>query len=310
MISIIIPIYNAGQWLNECLNSIAQQSYKDFEVLMVDDGSKDESASLCKAYEGKDVRFHYFYQDNAGVSVARNTGLKHAVGEWISFIDSDDIIDNHFLDEMVKHTNDADAVWCCFSTAISGLGKRRSVSVIPKEKLIYDIIFEKGNKPQLWSLLYKRNIISEHNILFTPGCVRNEDYEFFMKYLSFCQKPVVNNGYVGYYYRQNPQSVMHQKRSLESVIMSIEASSRVGDAVQQIGIIPNRCWLTAFSVTGSLYIMSRENNLTVYEYLHNNYPVREYINRSLKSGSTRIKCVALLYTLLGPKVFYKLISKN
>ena len=309
MISIIIPIYNAEKWLNDCLNSIAQQSCDDFEVLMVDDGSKDGSAAICKQHVERDKRFKYFYQQNAGVSVARNTGLDYATGDWVCFVDSDDMIDKHHLREMLKCSDQADTVWCGFSTELEGLGRKNNESEITKEDLIKDIIFEKGKKPQLWSLLYRRNIISEHNILFTPGCVRNEDYEFFMKYLSFCQKPVVNNGYVGYYYRQNPQSVMHQKRSLESVIMSIEASSRVGDAVQQIGIIPNRCWLTAFSVTGSLYIMSRENNLTVYEYLHNDYPVREYINRSLKSGSTRIKCVALLYTLLGPKVFYKLISK-
>lgn len=309
MISIIIPIYNAEKWLKECLESIALQSYKDFEVLMVDDGSKDSSSTICRQFDESDNRFKYFYQQNAGVSVARNTGLQHATGEWVCFVDSDDMIDKNHLHEMLKCSNQTDAVWCDFSTELCELGRKKKEYKISKENLIRNNIFEEGGKSQLWSLFYRRDIIDNNKLMFTPGCVRNEDYEFFMKYLSLCERPIVRNGYVGYYYRQNPQSVMHQKRSLESVIMSIEASSRVGDAVQQIGIIPNRCWLTAFSVTGFLYIMSRENNLTVYEYLHNNYPVREYINRSLKSGSTRIKCVALLYTLLGPKVFYKLISK-
>ena len=86
MISIIIPVYNAERWLVDCLDSIARQSCSDFEVLMVDDGSRDGSAFICKNYADKDERFHYYYQQNAGVSVARNTGLCHAKGEWISFI--------------------------------------------------------------------------------------------------------------------------------------------------------------------------------------------------------------------------------
>lgn len=308
MISIIIPIYNAEKWLNECLQSISQQSHEDFEVLMVDDGSKDGSADICKEYAKKDSRFHYLYQNNAGVSVARNTGLSNARGEWISFVDSDDMIDKHFLREMLTYTEHADAVWCGFSTKPVGLGERGKISTFTKEKLIKNIIFERGKKPQLWSLYYKREIIEINKLRFTPGCVRNEDYEFFMKYLSLCERPIICNGYVGYYYRQNPESVMHKRRSLQSVLMSIEASSNVGEAVERLGVIPNRIWLTAFSVTRFLFIVSRDKNLDAYNVLHERYSVLDYVVRSIKSGGIRVKCVAFMYIILGRDIFYKFFS--
>ena len=308
MISIIIPIYNAERWLNECLMSIVRQSYKEFEVLMVDDGSKDGSKSICTAFTEKDSRFLYFYQDNAGVSVARNTGLQHAKGDWISFVDSDDMIDKGFLGEMMNHVDGYDAVWCGFSTSEDGFGKRGDFTSFSKEKLIRNIIFEKGKKPQLWSLIYRKSIIDKHNLQFTPGCIRNEDYEFFMKYFTVCEKPIARIGYAGYYYRQNPQSVMHQRRSQQSVLMSIQVASNVGAAVERMGIISDKNLLTSFTVVGFLYNMSREKNLEVYDVLHTCYPIKKCLKDSIRSGGIRAKVAALTYSLLGRKVFYKIIS--
>ena len=95
MISIIIPIFNAEKYLERMLNSIISQSYKDFEVLMVDDGSTDNSAEICKKIAESDSRFKYFYQDNKGVSCARNTGLSKASGEYIGFVDADAVSYTH-----------------------------------------------------------------------------------------------------------------------------------------------------------------------------------------------------------------------
>ena len=268
MISIIIPIYNAEKYLNECLKSIQQQTFSDFEVLMVDDGSKDSSAEICTTFERDDSRFHYVHQENAGVSVARNTGLARAKGEWISFVDADDTVDENFLQEMLNQSDGVDLVSCDFTSDNSNLGSKGSVTLKNKYDFLKDIIYEKGKTPQLWSLFYKREIIKDNNILFTPGCIRNEDYEFFMKYIILCENPVALTKYVGYYYRQNPSSVMHQQRSRNSVLMSIEASTRVGDAVAGIGVIDDKVWLTSFAITTQLFIMAREKNRVVYDELH------------------------------------------
>ena len=308
MISIIIPIYNAEKYLNDCLKSIQQQTYSDLEVFMVDDGSKDSSAEICKKFEREDSRFHYIYQENAGVSVARNTGLSQANGEWIGFVDADDEIDKIFLQEMLTQSEVYDAVNCDYTTDPKNLGKGGGMYTISKEDLIKNIIYEKSKTPQLWSLVYKKSIIDTRGLRFTPGCIRNEDYEFFMKYLAACEKPIALKKYIGYYYRLNPSSVMHQLRSRKSVLMSLEATKNVEKTLENIGLIPQDSRLTAFSVTTFLYIMSREKNHDMYEELHSLYPIKKHTKTSLRYGSTRVKGAAFLYLILGQRLFYKTFS--
>ena len=87
MISVIIPIYNSKKYLSKCIDSILMQTYKDFEVLLVDDGSTDNTKDICIEYVSKDSRIKYLYKDNSGVSATRNYGIEHASGDWIVFID-------------------------------------------------------------------------------------------------------------------------------------------------------------------------------------------------------------------------------
>lgn len=101
LISIVIPIYNAEKYLEECLNSIKNQTYKNFEVIMVNDGSKDNSETICKSFLKSDSRFRYFTKENGGVSSARNLGLDNVEGDYITFIDSDDWVDENYLDLLI-----------------------------------------------------------------------------------------------------------------------------------------------------------------------------------------------------------------
>ena len=96
-ISIIVPVYNAEKYLNECVDSILNQDFTDFELLLVNDGSKDNSGHLCDKYAHKDNRVRVFHKENGGVSSARNLGLDNAIGEYIVFIDSDDYVDVNYL---------------------------------------------------------------------------------------------------------------------------------------------------------------------------------------------------------------------
>ena len=87
MVSVIVPIYNAEKYLNECISSILSQSYKDFELILIDDGSKDKSLNICNEFAKKDLRIIVVHQENSGVSAARNNGLKNAKGEFVAFVD-------------------------------------------------------------------------------------------------------------------------------------------------------------------------------------------------------------------------------
>lgn len=97
-ISVIVPVYNTEKYLHRCIDSILAQTFTDFELLLIDDGSKDNSGTICDEYAAKDSRVRVFHKENGGVSSARNLGLDNAKGEWISFVDSDDYTDSYFLE--------------------------------------------------------------------------------------------------------------------------------------------------------------------------------------------------------------------
>ena len=102
MISIIVPVYNAERVLHYCLDSILAQTYSDFELILIDDGSKDNSGKICDEYAAKDNRVTVRHIENQGVSHARNFGIELAVGEYILFIDSDDFVNNQYLEKLIN----------------------------------------------------------------------------------------------------------------------------------------------------------------------------------------------------------------
>ena len=122
MISFIVPVYNKENDLEKCLNSIRNQTYEDIEVILINDGSKDGSEEICLRFAEQDPRFKYFYQDNAGVSAARNNGLARISGEYFSFVDSDDWIDATYCEKMLQTAiaSDADMVFCGINYYESG----------------------------------------------------------------------------------------------------------------------------------------------------------------------------------------------
>ena len=106
LISIIVPIYNVEKYLRQCLDSIMNQTYQNFECLLINDGSPDNSANICREYVDKDSRFKYFEKENGGVSSARNLGIEYSKGEYITFIDSDDWVDSDYLELLYMKINE------------------------------------------------------------------------------------------------------------------------------------------------------------------------------------------------------------
>lgn len=105
-ISVIVPVYKVEPYLHCCLDSILAQTFTDFELLLIDDGSPDQSGAICDEYAIKDSRIRVFHKENGGASSARNLGLDNARGEWVTFVDADDIIDSHFLEGLIEITNE------------------------------------------------------------------------------------------------------------------------------------------------------------------------------------------------------------
>ena len=211
MISVIVPVYNAERYLEECLNSIQQQSYTDIEVILVNDGSTDHSKTICERYCEEDSRFYFMNQTNQGQSVARNVGVAASKGEFIAFVDSDDIIQKNYLEKLMQYmTEEVDIVESNFTVS-----KKDFLVENSKETRI---LFE-GNSNEAVKIfpnhvlsvnpvtkLYRRKIVE--SLPYPEGLIF-EDVYCGIGMLKYIRK-IIKIDYVGYYYRQHQASTMHQ----------------------------------------------------------------------------------------------------
>lgn len=289
-------------YLEDCLSSVRSQTFVDFEVICVDDGSADGSDVICRKYCELDSRFNYYYQDNAGVSVARNTGIEKANGEYISFVDADDYIDEHFLEILLEMMGSHDAVICDLTRG-EDLGKRGRMKELSAHSLIRNIIYERIKHPGLYCFLYKADIINSYGFRFTCGCIKNEDTEFYIRYLAVCKNKIAITNYVGYYYRPNPYSVMAAPLSVKS-LTSIEASSRINQVLFDLGILDDNMIVLCNGVLTYAYTIAKRQDFDLYDYLHNRYDVVAAMKKMLSFPRFSKKVVAAMYLLLGKKLFF------
>ena len=150
-LSIIVPVYNAEKYIQQCIRSILNQSYSDLEIILVDDGSSDSSASLCQELAQKDARIQYYYQPNSGVTSARKKGVELSSGEYVTFVDADDTIEKDFLEVLVDKITEG------FDMVISGAsleGEMDGDTFVSK-------ILEGKLPPSIWGRLIKREILSD-----------------------------------------------------------------------------------------------------------------------------------------------------
>ena len=184
-LSIIIPIYNTGVYLHKCLKSILSQTLEDFELILVDDGSKDESGKICDEYAVLDKRIKVIHKENQGVSIARNTGIKEAQGDYIGFIDSDDWIDNDMYEKMYSKALEfnADIIVCDARTVYDNKEEELdTISSLPESTLLKknDISPKilKEIAGSVWRCIYRRDVIISNEILFPEGMPLSEDRVF------------------------------------------------------------------------------------------------------------------------------------
>lgn len=307
MISIIVPIYNVSNYLDACLQSIKSQTYNNFEVLCVDDGSTDNSANIVNRYAQIDKRFKLYQQHNSGVSVARNLGLKHAQGEYICFVDADDMMASDYLSIMYEFCKEGDFAVCSYTKDDAQLGKQHiKCSKYDVRTFISNIIGESIEHPNLWAMMFKSEIIRKYDIKFYPRCVRNEDTEFYMKYLVHESSKVIVTDYKGYFYRDNPNSAMHVTN--RSAFTSFEASERIGKYLAAYGIKMDYNKLLYSSVQSYSVNLARERNSELYEELHELYDVRQIMYILLEHSKLIRRFVAVVYLILGKRFFYRLLS--
>ena len=212
-VSVIVPIYNVEKYLEKCINSLLSQTLEDIQIILVNDGSKDNSGNIAKEYEKNNKnRIIYVEKENGGLSDARNYGLKYATGDFIAFLDSDDYIEKNAYEEMYNKAikENADYVECDF------------IWEFPN-KIRVDKQYPYKNKKEMlsfvrvvaWNKLIKRQLITDNNLEFPKG-LRYEDIEFTYKLIPFVNKfAYVDKPFIHYVQREGSIANVQNERTAE-----------------------------------------------------------------------------------------------
>lgn len=193
-VSIIVPVYNAEKFLPRCINSILAQTFTDFELLLIDDGSTDKSAKICDEYAQKDIRIKVFHKKNGGVSTARNLGIDKAGGEWITFVDSDDYVLNEYLESMISSSYPPATL--VFSTYVNvGNNPKQYVAGTYRNNDMVKYIIKNRilDMSGPYAKLYNTEIIRKKSIRFPVGINMAEDGIFLTIYLNAINNLVIIN---------------------------------------------------------------------------------------------------------------------
>ena len=213
-VSVIVPVYKVEKYLPECIDSILAQTFTDFELILVDDGSPDNSGKICDDYAARDSRIRVFHKENGGVSSARNLGLDNARGEWIMFVDSDDWIEsgmlNAFLNSIIGEN--VDFVYCCLlldKPRSSVKIKQGDVGVFSSEEILYGLLSGAGVGGGPCCKLYRNSILNEFRVRFNEDISIFEDLLFVAQYI----KRIIKGKSISdshYHYVMRPDSAMNK----------------------------------------------------------------------------------------------------
>lgn len=220
-ISIIIPVYNAEIYLERCVNSVLMQTFQDFELILVNDGSKDNSLAICNRYSEIDQRVTVVNQSNGGVSSARNHGIEVATGNYICFVDADDYVAPEYLEQLYEDAQRDETIDLVFQGRIKKDGSIQ-VEVSPGIDRTFNLNEDSAFFESLslfrycavYSKLFKREIIRENNIRFLTELNHGEDFDFLAKYLCHCNVVHVSSR-MNYYYMINDGSISSKFNSFE-----------------------------------------------------------------------------------------------
>ena len=250
LISVVIPVYNVEKYLERCLDSILNQSYSNLQIIIVDDGSTDTSGKICDRYAMKDSRIQVFHKENGGLSDARNFGLEHICGKYVSFIDSDDYVSKDYIKYLygLIETVDADISACKHLESNKEnyefeLTKPCGICIYSREEALERLCYQKGVTTSAWAKLYKTQLFK--SIRFPNGKLY-EDESTFYKLLENSEK-MVCGGQIHYLYFYRSDGIVRSqfnKRKMDYVQQSLEFSIYIKHNYPQLynGAISKLLW--------------------------------------------------------------------
>lgn len=283
LISIVIPIYNTEKYLKRCLDSVINQSYKNIEILLINDGSTDNSLRICERFAKEDNRIKVFSERNFGVSSARNLGINKSNGKYIFFLDSDDWIENRTIEILANAiTSDRDLSICkyqvieAFKKTVCKMENNKEYEPLDFLKMIF---FYGSHKISYQGFthnkMFKKEIIEKYNIKFDEKIYYNEDRLFVFQYILKCNKRIFVSDYIGYNYYKRQGSATNQKKYNEKMYTEFIAFEKMSE------LALNNGFKGLDNLIKNEYINHSLQTFIKYNYL-SDYTIKKYINNTYK----------------------------
>ena len=308
-VSVIVPVYNSCEYIGSTLDSIINQDFSSFELIVVDDGSTDNSLEIIKEKLSKStISYEIIHQENAGVSCARNVGIEKASGEYLVFVDSDDYITGNHLSELYNGETDFSLIQFIkkdgdkLSTPDHYSKRSMSCDEFIKKELKMDIYFN------FWQLMYKASIIEDNNNRFSPDVIYGEDIEFALKALIYGKDIAISNE-VTYYYIQHSESAIKTSEYRRFEIVGI--FEQMAEFYRGLGRDDLADLIVTSRIPKAIF-----GNMNFFFY--NDYDFDEVLAKmkeldlldklSKFEGDSKFKNKIRLF-LLNPKLYYKMWKK-
>lgn len=212
-VSVIIPAYNVDKYLEECVHSLLCQTYTNYEVIIIDDGSTDNTYDIGKRLTEESVNVKLFHQENQGVSIARNVGMQKANGEFFIFVDADDTVAPQYIEILVACAKKSDMGIVGFTSKREELVTKVSINTVDicAADMTEDILCGTNYDGYLWNKIFLRKIIQTNDLEFPPNIVVWEDLLFVLQYLKKCDRITISSEKL-YYYRYREGSAVNNTR--------------------------------------------------------------------------------------------------
>lgn len=284
MISIIIPVYNSEATIERAIESVLNQSYKNYEIIIIDDGSNDDTKVKIEKFLKENRNIRYFYKKNEGVSKARNDGIRKSNGKYITFLDSDDIYCENYLSDFAKEVNEKAIITCNYN------GNKKNPIRLPKDidsfekKDYYEFLDRENLLNSVCNKIYNKEVILENNIEFDQTIINGEDILFNLEYIDKMEKFIYINN-INYEYIENNNSITHDLKNREYF--------------KQVKIVNSFI---------DIYTKNQFNyNELLYKYI---YTLRDAIDAKIEMKAKKKKIIEYINKCLEDQRMYNELKKN
>lgn len=309
MVSVIIPVYNVEKYLAECVDSVLGQTYENYEIILVDDGSTDSGGAMCDDYARKDPRIRVIHQANGGLSAARNTGLKAAQGQYVYFLDSDDYIEERTLEHLtaLAEREKADVVFfdgfvffdeCDEDASVSHYIRKAQYEPKKGRNMLLKLLENEEYRTAVPLMLFRKGFLEQNDLWFLEGIIHEDELFTFLVYnadgrVCHCHEQL-------YARRVRPASIMtasgalRRYDSMQRIYFTLSEQYRSGDAAGEAA----RLYMirTAKSVLGKYHLLSEKDKEDVQQR-HRQFKKDVMSHRGFGDMKLKIKCSGKLGNL-------------